>query len=68
MTEKLETVLEKVSSIANPVNSLLILEFYKFMTDNLQSDDYKNNYLKVSVPLATNLLLISPCSSEWYSD
>jgi hypothetical protein len=34
MTEKLETVLEKISTISNPVNSSLIQEFYQFMADN----------------------------------
>ena len=38
MTEKLETVLEKISTIPNPVNSSLIQEFYQFMTDNRKSD------------------------------
>jgi hypothetical protein len=33
MTEKLETVLDKVSLIPNPVNSSLIQEFHQFMTD-----------------------------------
>lgn len=46
MTEKLETVLEKISSIANPVNSSLIQEFYHYMVDNRKSDSYKKNYLK----------------------
>jgi hypothetical protein len=41
MTEKLETVLEKISTISNPVNSSLIQEFYQFMTDNRKSDSYK---------------------------
>jgi hypothetical protein len=43
MTEKLETVLEKVSSIANPVNSSLIQEFYQYMADNHKSDSYKKH-------------------------
>jgi hypothetical protein len=31
MTERLETVLGKVLTISNPVNSSLIQEFYQFM-------------------------------------
>jgi hypothetical protein len=34
LTKKLETVLEKVSAISNPVNSLLVQEFYQFIKDN----------------------------------
>ena len=49
MTEKLETVLDKVSSIANPVNSLLLQEFYQYMVDNRKSDSYKKNNLKALV-------------------
>jgi hypothetical protein len=49
MTEKLETVLEKVSTIPNPVNSCLIQEFYQFMADNRKSDSYKKNNLKALV-------------------
>jgi hypothetical protein len=37
MTEKLETVLEKVSNIPNPVNSSLIQELYQYMVDNRKS-------------------------------
>jgi hypothetical protein len=37
MTGKLETVLEKISTIPNPVNSSSIQEFYQFMTDNRKS-------------------------------
>jgi hypothetical protein len=43
MTEKLETVLDKVSSIANPVNSSWIQEFYQYIEDNLKSDRYRKN-------------------------
>lgn len=46
MTEKLETVLERISAIPNPVNSSLIQEFYQFMADNRKSDSYKKNNLK----------------------
>ena len=35
MTERLETVLDEASSIANPVNSSLIQEFYQFMVERI---------------------------------
>jgi hypothetical protein len=49
MTEKLETVLEKGSTISNPVNSALIQEFYQFMVDNRKSDSYKKNNLNTLI-------------------
>jgi hypothetical protein len=49
MTEKLEAVLDKVSSIANPVNSSLIQEFYQYMVDNRKSDSYKKDNLKALI-------------------
>jgi integrase/recombinase XerD len=55
MTERLDTVLEKISTIPNPVNSSLIQEFYQFMTDNRKSDSYKKNNLKALVPFSHEL-------------
>ena len=55
MTEKLETVLDKVSSIANPVNSSLIQEFYQYIVDNRKSDSYKKNNLKALVLFSQEL-------------
>jgi hypothetical protein len=49
MTEKLETVLEKISSISNPVNSSLVQEFDRFMVDNSNSNRYKKNNLKALI-------------------
>jgi hypothetical protein len=49
MTAKLETVLDKVSWIANPVNSSLIQEFYQYIVDSRKSDSYKKNNLKALV-------------------
>lgn len=46
MTERLETVLEKISTVPNRMNSSLIQEFYQFMADNRKSDSYKKNNLK----------------------
>ena len=61
MTEKIETVLDKVSTIPNPVNSSLIQEFYQFMVDSRKSDRYKKNNLKALILFsARNLPEISP--------
>lgn len=49
MTEKLETMLEKISTVPNAVNSSLIQEFYQFMIDNRKSDSYKKNNLKALI-------------------
>jgi hypothetical protein len=56
MTEKLETVLGKVSTVPNPANSSLIQEFYQFMIDNRKSDRYKNNNLKALVLFSQELV------------
>jgi serine acetyltransferase len=55
MTEKLETVLDKVSAIRNPVNSLLIQEFYQYIVGNRKSDRYKKNNLKALVLFSQEL-------------
>ena len=55
MTEKLETVLDKVSAIRNPVNSLLIQEFYQYIVGNRKSDSYKKNNLKALVLFSQEL-------------
>jgi integrase/recombinase XerD len=56
MTEKLETVLDKVSAIPNPVNSSLIQEFYQYMVDNRKSESYKKNNLKALVLFSHELV------------
>jgi hypothetical protein len=61
MTEKIETVLDKVSAIPNPANPSLIQEFYQFMVDRRKSDSYKKNNLKALILFsARNLPEISP--------
>jgi hypothetical protein len=61
MTERLETALEKISTIPNPINSSLIQEFYQFMTYNRKSDiAIKRTILRLLCFLARNLLQISP--------
>ena len=61
MTERVETVLEKISTVPNLIDSSLIQEFYQFMTDNRKSDNYKKNNLKAlmrfSHELAPNVTL-----------
>jgi hypothetical protein len=49
MTERLETVLGKISTVIDSTNSSLIQEFYQFIADNHKSDSYKKNNLKVLV-------------------
>jgi hypothetical protein len=49
MTERLETVLEKISTVPNLIDSSVVQEFYKFMTDNRKSDSYKKNNLKALI-------------------
>ena len=46
MTEWLETMLEKNSTVPNLVNSSGVQEFYQFMVDNRKSDSYKKNNLE----------------------
>jgi integrase/recombinase XerD len=49
LTERLETVLERISTVPNPINSSLIQEFYQFMVDNHKSDSYKKNNIKALI-------------------
>ena len=46
MTETLETVLEKISTVPNLIDSSVVQEFYQFMVDNRKSDSYKKNNLE----------------------
>jgi len=46
MTERLETVLEKISTVPNLIDSSVVQEFYQFMVDNRKSDSYKKNNLE----------------------
>jgi hypothetical protein len=55
MTEKLETVLEKISTTPNPVNFSLIQEFYQFMVDNRKPRSYKKNNLRALIVLGHEL-------------
>ena len=61
MTERLETVLEKISTVPNLIDSSVVQEFYQFMVDNRKSDSYKKNNLKAlmqfSHKLAPNVTL-----------
>ena len=55
MTEKLEIILGKVSTVPNPVNSSLRQEFYLFRADNCKSDSYKKNNLKALILFSQEL-------------
>ena len=67
--ERLGTVLAKVLTIQNQVNSSLIQEFYQFMVaDNRKSDGYKKNNLKALIPfsyeLAPDVTFYDICKKE----
>jgi hypothetical protein len=64
LTERLETVLEKISTIPNPVNSSLIQEFYQFMVNTRKSDSYKKNNLKTLVLFSHELLDVAKEEDE----
>ncbi len=57
MTEKLQTVLEKVSAIPNPVDPSLIQEFHQYIVDNRKSDSYRKNNLKALILFTYELAL-----------
>jgi hypothetical protein len=61
MTERVETVLEKISTVPNLIDSSVVQEFYQFMVDNRKSDSYKKNKFKAlmqfSHELAPNVTL-----------
>jgi hypothetical protein len=46
MPTKLTTTVSKIASIPNPVNSELIDDFYKYMTNNGASERHQNNNFK----------------------
>jgi len=52
MPTKLTTTVSKIASIPNPVNSELIDDFYKYMTNNGASERHQNNSLKVVIAFA----------------
>ena len=52
MPTKLTTTVSKIASIPNPVNSELIDDFYKYMTNNGASERHQNNNLKVVIAFA----------------
>jgi hypothetical protein len=61
MTERVETVLEKISTVPNLIDSSVVQEFYQFMVDNRKSDSYKTNnpkaLMQFSHELAPNVTL-----------
>ena len=59
MTERLETVLEKFSTVPHLIDSSVVQEFYQFMVDNRQIA-IKRIILRRLCSSAMNLLLTSP--------
>ena len=55
MTERLDTVLEKISTVPNLIDSSVVQEFYQFMVDNRKSDSYKKNNLKALMQFSHEL-------------
>jgi hypothetical protein len=52
MPSKLSTTVSKISNIPNPVNSVLITEFHKFMQTSGASERHQNNSLKMVIAFA----------------
>ena len=46
MPAKLTTIINKISSIRNPMNSVIIREFSEYMKENGSSEHHQNNNLK----------------------
>jgi hypothetical protein len=55
MPAKLTTTVNKIQSVSNPTNSVIINEFYQYMINNDASIHHQNNNLKVIVAFANFL-------------
>jgi hypothetical protein len=55
MPAKLTTTINKIHSVPNRANSVIINEFYQYMKDNDSSVHHKNNNLKVVIAFANFL-------------
>ena len=60
MPAKLTTTVNKIQSVSNSTNSVIINEFYQYMINNDASTHHQNNNLKVIIAYANFLGLISP--------
>jgi hypothetical protein len=52
MPIRLSTTVQKIFSLPNEVNSLLLSEFYEYMKSNGVSESHQNNNLKVLIAFA----------------
>ena len=55
MPIRLSTTVQKISSLPNEVNSLLLSEFYEYMKSNGVSESHQNNNLKLVIAFARYL-------------
>ena len=55
MPIRLSTTVQKISSLPNEVNSLLLSEFYEYMKSNSVSESHQNNNLKMLIAFASYL-------------
>jgi hypothetical protein len=55
MPIKLSTTVQKIFSLSNKANSLLLSEFYEYMKSNGVSESHQNNNLKVLITFARHL-------------
>ena len=52
MPAKLTTIINKISSIPNPMNPVIIREFSEYMKENGSSEHHQNNNLKPLIAFA----------------
>jgi integrase/recombinase XerD len=52
MPAKLTTTINKITSVPNPTNSVIIREFSDYMTENGFSEHHQNNNLKALIAFA----------------
>jgi len=52
MPAKLTTTINKISSVPNPTNSVIMREFSDYMTENGSSEHHQNNNLKALIAFA----------------
>jgi integrase/recombinase XerD len=55
MPAKLTTTINKISSVPNPINSVIIQEFSEYMKGNGSSEHHQNNNLKALIAFANFL-------------
>jgi hypothetical protein len=52
MPVKLSTTVKNISSLPNPTNAALLVEFYEYMKSNGISENYQNGNLKILIYFA----------------